>query len=89
MTSQVVILSAILSRLPASGSIIARMATKAFRLAVVLSAIATSPMPAQQTASQLANLRHWSGQSVAPVHEGFDINQDGSLSMWFGYMNRH
>lgn len=65
------------------------MATKAFRLAVLLSAIATSPTPAQQTASQLANLRHWSGQRVAPVHEGFDINPDGSLNKWFGYMNRN
>ena len=46
-------------------------------------------MLAQQTAAQLANLRHWSGQGVAPVYEGFDINPDGSLNMWFGYMNRN
>ena len=66
-----------------------RMVSKAFRLAVLLSAIATSPLLAQQTASQLANLRHWSGQGVAPVYEGFDINADGSFNMWFGYMNRN
>src|SRR6185369_4796568 len=66
-----------------------RMVSKAFRLAVLLSAIATSPLLAQQTASQLANLRHWSGQGVAPVYEGFDFNADGSLNMWFGYMNRN
>jgi hypothetical protein len=42
-----------------------------------------------QNASQLANLRHWSGQGVAPVYEGFDINPDGSYNMWFGYMNRN
>ena len=65
------------------------MVSKAFRLAVLLSAIATSPLLAQQTASQLANLRHWSGQGVAPVYEGFDINPDGSFNMWFGYMNRN
>ena len=65
------------------------MVSKAFRLAVLLSAIATSPLLAQQTASQLANLRHWSGQGVAPVYEGFDINADGSFNMWFGYMNRN
>ena len=65
------------------------MVSKALRLGVLLSAIATSPMLAQQTASQLANLRHWSGQGVAPVYEGFDLNADGSFNMWFGYMNRN
>jgi hypothetical protein len=65
------------------------MVSKALRLAVLLSAIATSPMLAQQSASQLANLRHWSGQGVAPVYEGFDVNPDGSFNMWFGYMNRN
>ena len=65
------------------------MVSKAFRLAVLLTAIATSPLLAQQTASQLANLRHWSGQGVAPVYEGFDVNADGSFNMWFGYMNRN
>src|SRR5690349_3845434 len=39
--------------------------------------------------SQLVQLRHWSGQSVAPVYEGFDANPDGSFNMWFGYMNRN
>src|SRR5262252_44914 len=42
-----------------------------------------------QNASQLVNLRHWSGQAVAPVYEGFDINPDGSYNLWFGYMNRN
>src|SRR5258706_4401187 len=65
------------------------MVSKALRLAMLLSAIATSPMLAQQTASQLANLRHWSGQGVAPVYEGYDLNPDGSYNMWFGYMNRN
>src|SRR6187549_3179666 len=41
---------------------------------------------AMQVVSQL---RHWSGQGVAPVYEGFDINPDGSFNMWFGYMNRN
>jgi hypothetical protein len=64
------------------------MVSKAVRLAVILGAIATSPLLAQQTASQLANLRHWSGQGVAPVYEGFDINPDGSLNMWVGFGER-
>src|SRR5438876_1239130 len=32
-----------------------------------------------QSASQFVNLHHWTGQGVAPVYEGFDINPDGSL----------
>ena len=39
--------------------------------------------------SQLVQLRHWSGQGVAPVFEGYDTNPDGSFNMWFGYMNRN
>ena len=39
--------------------------------------------------AQVSQLRHWSGQGVAPVYEGFDINPDGSYNMWFGYMNRN
>jgi hypothetical protein len=62
----------------------------AARWIVVLGAVLLAPqLLAQQTASQLANLRHWSGQGVAPVYEGFDINADGSFNMWFGYMNRN
>jgi hypothetical protein len=62
----------------------------AARWMVVLGAVLLAPpLLAQHTASQLANLRHWSGQGVAPVYEGFDINADGSYNMWFGYMNRN
>src|SRR5215467_6456283 len=39
--------------------------------------------------AQLVQLRHWSGQGVSPVYEGFDTNPDGSHNMWFGYMNRN
>ena len=44
---------------------------------------------AQPARSQLVNLRHWSGQAVAPVYEGYDTNDDGTFNMWFGYMNRN
>ena len=40
-------------------------------------------------AQTLAQTRHWTGQGVAPVYEGFDINPDGTFNMWFGYMNRN
>src|SRR3982074_3798936 len=56
--------------------------------AFILALLMTVSLGAQN-ASQLVNLRHWSGQGVAPVYEGFDINPDGSYNMWFGYMNRN
>jgi hypothetical protein len=59
------------------------------RLAALMAALSTLPVFAQTTPSQLVNLRHWTGQGVAPVYEGFDINPDGSYNMWFGYMNRN
>ena len=53
-------------------------------VAVVLLMLAAGP-----AGSQLVQLRHWSGQGVAPVYEGYDVNADGSFNMWFGYMNRN
>jgi hypothetical protein len=41
------------------------------------------------TEAQLVQLRHWTGQAVSPVYEGYDVNPDGSFNMWFGYMNRN
>jgi hypothetical protein len=74
-------------------SIIALMGSQAMRLFVSFAFIAAAASPAnvfaQQTASQLVTVRHASGQGVAPVYEGFDINPDGSFNMWFGYMNRN
>jgi hypothetical protein len=59
------------------------------RFALLLVASAGIPLLAQSTTSQLVTLRHASGQGVAPVYEGFDVNPDGSFNMWFGYMNRN
>jgi hypothetical protein len=57
--------------------------------ASLLAALAMTVPLGAQNASQLVNLRHWTGQAVAPVYEGFDVNPDGSFNMWFGYMNRN
>ena len=65
------------------------MVTKALRVAAIVSAVAVAPLVAQQSAPQLVTVRHATGQGVAPVYEGFDINPDGSYNMWFGYMNRN
>src|SRR5580700_3363392 len=53
-------------------------------LAMALSLVLLGPANAQ-----LVQLRHWTGQGVSPVYEGFDVNPDGSFNMWFGYMNRN
>jgi hypothetical protein len=29
------------------------------------------------------------GQNVAPVYDGFEVNPDGTYSMWFSYFNRN
>jgi hypothetical protein len=64
--------------------------TTSFRLAAVFAVLASLPLVAQSNnVSQLMQVRHWTGQSVAPVYEGFDANADGSYNMWFGYMNRN
>jgi len=57
--------------------------------ASLIAALAMTASLAAQNAAQLVNLRHWTGQAVAPVYEGFDVNPDGSFNMWFGYMNRN
>jgi hypothetical protein len=41
----------------------------------------------QPTISDRMGVRHWSGQGVSPVYEGFDKNPDGTYNLWFGYMN--
>jgi hypothetical protein len=46
-------------------------------------------LPGAAGAQAIPQTRHWSGQGVAPVYEGFDVNPDGTFNMWFGYMNRN
>jgi hypothetical protein len=65
------------------------MAAHALRHSAILAVVATLPVFAQSSPPQLVTVRHASGQSVAPVYEGFDVNPDGSYNMWFGYMNRN
>src|ERR1700730_1139208 len=59
--------------------------SKAIRVCVIAGALLALGLGR----AQLVQLRHWSGQGVAPVFEGFDVNPDGSFNMWFGYMNRN
>jgi hypothetical protein len=41
----------------------------------------------QPTIADRMGARHWSGQGMSPVFEGFDLNPDGTYNLWFGYMN--
>ncbi len=36
-----------------------------------------------------AQLSYTKGQTVAPAYEGFEVNEDGSYDLVFGYMNRN
>ena len=54
---------------------------------LVLLAIPTMAGSQQPTISDRMGVRHWSGQNVSPVYEGFDKNPDGTYNLWFGYMN--
>lgn len=65
------------------------MAKHAIPLSIALAVIATLVLTARPAESQLVQLRHWTGQGVSPVYEGYDTNPDGSFNMWFGYMNRN
>ena len=58
------------------------------RLLAALSVLALL-VPGLVRAQTVAPTRHWNGQAIAPVYEGFDVNPDGSFNMWFGYMNRN
>jgi hypothetical protein len=45
--------------------------------------------PQAGTAAQLMDAPHDTGQTISPVYEGWEPNTDGTVSMYFGYMNRN
>src|SRR6476661_8233465 len=57
-------------------------------LAVALGVLAIRPS-AQSSIPQMAGVRHYSGDNVAPVFEGWEKNADGSFNLVFGYLNRN
>jgi hypothetical protein len=56
-------------------------------MATVLLALPRMGGSQEPTISDRMGVRHWSGQGVSPVYEGFDVNPDGTYNLWFGYMN--
>jgi hypothetical protein len=67
---------------------IARFVRSAFALAVAVIG-AAAVLSGGQAAPQLAGVRHYSGENVAPVFEGWEKNADGSYELVFGYLNRN
>ena len=43
----------------------------------------------QTTSARSQTVQYRSGQNVAPIYHGYEINADGSYTLWFGYMNRN
>jgi hypothetical protein len=41
------------------------------------------------SAQGLRVIERLSGQNVAPIYDGYEINSDGTFSMWFSYFNRN
>lgn len=46
-------------------------------------------IPAVIASLEAGQFRYWSGQTVAPVFEGWERNPDGSFDFLFGYFNRN
>ena len=55
-------------------------------LVIALGVLAIRPN-AQSSVPQLPGVRHYSGDNVAPVFEGWEKNADGSFNLVFGYLN--
>lgn len=36
-----------------------------------------------------SHLQHRSGKGVVPIYDGYELNPDGTLTLWFGYLNRN
>lgn len=56
---------------------------------IVLFAVVLVTLPALAQTSILSQQRFAKGQNVHPVFEGWASNSDGTVSLYFGYMNRN
>ena len=63
---------------------------KYVRWLVVLAALLVLSVPPQAGAqADNVNFRFSSGQPIQPIYEGWQRNPDGTISMYFGYINRN
>jgi hypothetical protein len=66
---------------------VAGPARVALALGIALVILAISP--SGQSLPELPGVRHYSGETVAPVFEGWEKNADASFNLVFGYLNRN
>lgn len=73
-----------------------RLAGAGLALGVALGAVslgaqpqAGTPGPAGAQDVYSNSVRYARGQSIQPVFEGWSRNPDGTIAMWFGYLNRN
>lgn len=58
------------------------------RTAIAAGCLACALMVSAPEATD-AQLSYTKGQTVSPAYEGFEVNEDGSYNLLFGYMNRN
>ena len=56
---------------------------------LLLIGAAAVPTHGQQVEIQDTQIQYNKGQPVAPIYEGYIRNPDGTIDMWFGYLNRN
>lgn len=56
---------------------------------ITVSVAGQEPRSVETVASQLLQASRDSGLNVAPVYEGWEPNPDGTVRLYFGYMNRN
>src|SRR5690348_9598792 len=53
----------------------------------VMMLLAFHGLRAQDQQESTQNIMYLSGQSVVPSYEGWHPNADGTIDLWFGYLN--
>lgn len=67
-----------------------RLMTLVWLVAIAtLAPAAWSPVSAQIDRTVERSVERLTGQTVAPVYDGYEVNPDGTFSMWFSYFNRN
>jgi len=51
--------------------------------------LCASSLPSVWAGRAHAQTLHASGQDISPVCDGYELNPDGSFTLWFGYFNRN
>jgi len=55
--------------------------------AVLILSVTCGTLPGQDQQEAIQNIMYQSGQVVVPSYEGWHPNTDGTIDLWFGYLN--